>query len=182
MGSEPSRYPQVGGGGGGVTDHGALTGLADLDHPTPIMKRAVIAGTGDKSTSSLTKTPIDATNLPYLTHILAVGDLVVCTLSAKFVMNTTGQAFGIDFEVDQPISANTFAAPSSDYGVNGGSGTVRQPVTAIGLFVATEVGVHGFRPVWVVSGNTVNMYNATSGADDLAVMFSVVKWPASLVG
>jgi len=26
------RYPQTSGGGGGVTDHGGLTGLADDDH------------------------------------------------------------------------------------------------------------------------------------------------------
>lgn len=142
----------------------------------PHHKQIVVSGQGNYTTSSTTKTPIDATNLSYLTLDLVAGQVVRCMLTGQAY--ATGAVGGIDFEVDQPTSGNVYIGNANDRGVVSfaGNGT-RLPLNAVGLFVVTETGVHGFRPVWVMEsgGTSLTLVNGTSGNDDSPVQFSVEK-------
>ncbi len=228
------------GGGGGVTDHGDLTGLTDPDHTiaavtglqtaldakvdesvldantvlyatadntpaalavaasrivgrkatgdiddlTAAEVRAIIGGAhkrveriggGNYSLAGTTTTfgPLDATNLPFQTFDLAVGDVVRMSLAFQ---GYTGQggAFAFDFEVDRPTSANHRVYESCDNGVGLAATLLRTPFVIVASYVAGEAGVHGFRPVWRGLGSdTFTVSNATSGADDSAILLSV---------
>jgi hypothetical protein len=138
-------------------------------------KHVVRIGGGTLSTTSATKTPIDATELGYLSLELAEGDVVRCTLCGLMGENT-GLA-GIDFEVEQPTSAATYVAAGADMGVTACRAAERTSITAVGLFTATEAGSHGFRPVWVVEpgGSTGKLCNASSGVEGAAITFIVEK-------
>lgn len=221
------------GGGGGVTDHGALTGLADDDHsaysltshahsgtyvplslvdaagdllqgsadntlervakgtagqvwrmkadaskgefgPPIRFKRAVRDGLGNVTTTSTSRTPIDATNLPY--QVLpgcVVGDVLEMTLA--LVSYSSGATYVcFDFEVDQPSSANVYVGSANDRGVLSLFGTAGPyPHLIHATFVVTEAGDHGVRPVWFVTASTGNIYNAASGDGDNLVAFTV---------
>jgi hypothetical protein len=136
------------------------------------IKRTVRDGAGNYTTTSTSKTPIDSTNLAYLTFDMEVGDIVRCTLAGQ-TYNSGSNGAGFDFEVDQPTSANVYVGNTNDYGVTVASGTDRQTLSAIGTFVATERGSHGFRPVWLVNSGTQTLANATSGLDDTLITFTV---------
>ncbi len=223
-------------GGGGVTDHGDLTGLAADDHPyiletlidaaddlivgsaadtaarlavaasriigkkatggigaltaaevlailgiaAPKMKRIVRDGAGTLTTTSTTKTPIDATNLGYLTFDLAVGDVVKLLLAATTANSSGANVMGFDYEVDRPTSANVYVGNTNDYGVISSDGN-RKCQTIVATFIATEAGVHGFRPVWVMETGTGKMHNATSSYEDTLITYIAEHWPAALV-
>lgn len=135
---------------------------------------------GNYTTTSTTRTPIDATNLGYLTLDLAIGDVVILTLDCVAWHSSAGNAVWFDFEVDKPVSANAY--------VNGdieASGLVLEPasspsyhllVAERAVFVATEAGVHGFRPVWYVATGTGTILNANgTNAQTLPITFVIQK-------
>ncbi len=137
-------------------------------------KRTKIDGTGNKTTTSTTFVPIDATNLPFLTLTLAVGDVVECTLSGQSYNSGTSVG-SFDAEVDQPTLADIRANANAEFGATMQQGTARTPVSMITTFTATEAGTHGFRPVWRVNAGTQTFSNATSGADDTSILWMVTK-------
>lgn len=137
-----------------------------------VFKFTFLDGQGNWTTTSTSFVAVDATDFAYLTLDLAIGDVVRCTLVGQ-AYGTTG-VVGFDFEVDQPTSANTRLAPNAENGLLVASAT-RSPMSVIGLFTATEAGVHGFRPMWRVASGTGTLSNATSSTDDTAVLFTVEK-------
>lgn len=154
------------GGGGGLSGAWASVAVVIRD------------GTGDYSTTSMTKTPIDSTNLGFQTVTLAVGDKVRCQLygSCEHASDSGGVAF--DFEVDRPASANVYMANNADFGVFSidtppNAITYNAAVSAVGSFTATEAGVHGFRPVWRTNAGTARLLNAASGSSDVLIQFLV---------
>lgn len=165
--TEPASYRDNGSSWDDISDPGGGSpGGADFKYLTRV-------GNGNYTTTSATMVAIDATNLGYLTFVLDVGDVVRCTLGA--ILSGNAQ-MGVDFEVDQPTSANVFVSGGRTYGVVGPRSPDRENTTAVGMFVATEAGTHGFRPVWrVESGFTATMHNATSGTSDSMITFVVEK-------
>ncbi len=162
--------------GAGVTATGTTAVTVTIPGGGSVFKYTVRNSAGNLTTTSTSKVAMDATNLAFLTFTLAVGDVVRCKL-VGMAFNATGSArTGFDFEVDQPTSANVFIAAGADYGVQAieGAGTP-YPVSAEGMFVATEAGSHGFRPAWVVSAGTGTMMNAASGTSDITILFSAEK-------
>lgn len=109
----------------------------------------------DLSTTSTSLTAIDSSNMGFTQHggyNLAVGEMVECILTGQVYTNSGSPYLSIDIEVDQPVSGNVY--------VGGGAGgaawidrlnTDRHERTIVITFVATEAGVHAFRPVWKVS-------------------------------
>lgn len=161
-----------GGGGGGGSGPSTAT-----------FKQVRRLSGGNLTTTSTTRTPIDATNIPFQNLDLAVGDIVRCTLQCYASVGAQGNAVYFDFEVDQPVSANTYVA-----GTQTASSEFDQPQinyvlerTVVDLFVATEAGTHGFRPVWMASGNTATLWNSAS-APRLPILFTVEKIPVSATG
>lgn len=140
-------------------------------------KQTVRAGAGNYTTTSTTRTPIDSTNLGYLTFDLAVGDVVRCVLRGQVKSSADGFPVSFDVEVDQPTSANVYIGAGHDYGLPGAHwSATRGPCNAQGQFVATEAGTHGFRPVWFVESTaTATLANASSGGDDIPIYFIVEK-------
>lgn len=121
-------------------------------------KSTVYAGSGsDLTTTSSSFVDIDATNLPALSSYLFVGDEVELLLTAAGGMSSAGNVAGFDWLVDRPVSADTnlrgsaFAAWLFEGANVQSDGT---PIAAHGLFVATEEGVHTFKPQWKISGGT----------------------------
>lgn len=150
----------------------------NADHVDPPFKLTQLLGNGDINLSASTSyQPMDATNLAYLYLTLRVGDVVEIVLMLGQVYTNTGNnRFIIDFEVDQPTSANvqvlnrTFGAVWF-VGANG----VRQTGPHITCyFTATEAGSHGIRPIAKAEagGNIFILANGTS-FDDTAIVFSV---------
>lgn len=136
-------------------------------------KQTLLDGNGNKTTTSTTKVAIDTTNLAYLTLTLAVNDVVRCTLSGS-VKHSGTVPIGFDFEVDRPTSADTFVAVDDAYGVQVVTpGINRNPVNAVGMYVAGEAGSHGFRPAWLTDSGTATLCNASSGNDDSRVTFTI---------
>jgi hypothetical protein len=133
-------------------------------------------GTGTMTTTSPTYVAIDATDLAYLTLNLAVGDVVRCMLAAQ-LLSSSDSVVSFDFEVDQPTSANVRVGEGADRGLGSqaGAAAFRQTVNIMGLFVATEAGVHGFRPMWLTDAGTASLANASSADSDSVVTFSVEK-------
>jgi len=151
-----------------------------------LLKRLVRDGGGDITTTSTTRTPVDSTNLGFVTFTMAVGDLVKLTFACSAFNGTSAFLMAFDFEVDRPTSANIYVANNQDQGVTGIhtiTGGRAVPVTATAVFVATEAGSHGFRPVWFVeSTSTGTVCNSASGSDDRLVTFLAEFWPAAAVG
>lgn len=144
-------------------------------------KSTTLIGNGTKTVGSTTRAPIDATNLPYLTLDLAVGDQVRCDFMAQMYGNTGTVSLNFDVEVDQPVSANTYIAAGCDQGIflepNSGNRVTRQ---MFGVFTATEAGTHGFRIVAFVNTASASICNSTSGGDDSVITFMAEnKGPAS---
>lgn len=142
----------------------------------PQFKKTILSGNGSKTTTSTTFTAIDATNLPFLTLTLAVGDEVRCFLGGACKNSGLNGLVMFDFEVDQPTSANVRANETTESGASQWQAYVAGavgPVAAMAHFIATEAGVHGFRPVWRVNANTGTLVNAATGLDDVAILFSV---------
>ena len=157
------------------TLHSINDAAVDTEYGAPApFKFTLLNGNGDKTTTSGTKTPIDSTNLAFLTLAgLSIGDIVRCTLSASFG-HSSSAAGGFDFEVDQPTSANTYIGAGADYGLGAENFDVqRQQRTIVGMFTVTEAGTHGFRPAWLVDAATLSCYNAASGNNDSTILFSV---------
>lgn len=129
-----------GGGGGGST-----------------FKQTIYAPASDLSTTSTTYIDIDATNLPALSLTLAVGDVVDLMLLAAWGAAGGGMVIGVDWLVDQPTSADTRGA-GTKFGVGvielSGQSLDANTIPVLGAFVATEAGVHSFKPQWRVSGST----------------------------
>lgn len=151
------KWAAAAGGGSGVT-----------------FKQTTRSGAGNYTTTSTTRTPIDSTNLAYLTFSLSVGDVVRCTLHGLVKSSADGFPAYFDFEVDQPTSANTYIANGNDAAVGSVWTSTRQEIHVMGLFVATEAGTHGFRPVWFAESTaTSTLSNAASGGDDVPIYFIV---------
>ena len=128
---------------------------------------------GTLTETSTSWTPIDATNLAYVTVTLAVGEIARCVLIGSIQASGTG---GLNFEVDQPTSGNVYVF-TSDNGIATRSPDI-EAKTITGLFTATEAGVHGFRPVWKAeSGFNISIKNAASGLQDSVILFYVEKHP-----
>src|SRR5688500_18371715 len=143
---------------------GAVTSPYTGGSATHTFKRTVAIGTGNMTTTSTSKVAIDTTDLAYLTLDLAIGDVVRCTLAGQAFMLDATNAVGFDFEVDRPTSADTFIGSAAEFGLTEfGGNDDRQVVFVEGLFTATEAGVHGFRPAWLVTGGTATLSNASSG-------------------
>lgn len=163
-----------------------VVGVPQSGSTAPTIKRRVRDSLGDITTTSTTMTPIDATNLAYVTFDLAVGDMVDMSLGLLVANAVVDYYVGFDFEVDRPTSGNVYASGGQENGViliiQMVGGYRPQPVTALGTFVATEAGTHGFRPVWRVEGNTGKIFNGTSAPLDLLVTFVARHWPVALVG
>lgn len=153
----------------------SLASKAPLEQPIRFKQRTRSDST-DIATSSSSKTPIHATDLAYLTFDLAVGDVVRCELELVFI-TSGGNMAGFDFEVDRPTSANVYVRDSNAFGAGGGRGQSTGdliPVNIVAYFVATEAGVHGFRPVMVVqSGGTLTIANSTT-INDTPIIFTVM--------
>lgn len=135
-------------------------------------RKTVLSDHATYSVTVTSKTAIDASNLPFLTLDCEVGDVIELTLMVQ--VNTSGGGSGfLDFEIDQPTSANTWACPNNDGGC--ASWTNQSgPVTAYAVFVVTERGNHGFRPAcWRSGGTSVQLENAVSGATDKPITFTV---------
>lgn len=146
-----------------------------FDSPA-VFKQTILNGNGNKTTTSTTFVAIDATNLAYLTLPLAIGDVVRCTLVGQTYHTTEGHVQAFDFEVDRPTSGDTRIGAGADNGLAVSGHSTRTPVCVVGHFVATEAGVHGFRPMWLqLSGSTATLANAASGNDDSTILFSVEK-------
>lgn len=142
---------------------------------SPTFKRTILIGNGTKTTTSTSFVAIDTTNLPYLTLTLAVGDVVRCILTGQHA-NSGVNYMSYDVAVDQPTSADRRIAESAEYGLmNETNSNIQTLITVIGLFTATEAGLHGFRPMWKVTAGTGSLYNETSGSGDTAIQFSVEK-------
>lgn len=156
--------PQPGGGvGGGSTS-------------TAVVKAV---GTGNM-TSTTTMAAMDATDLPYAgAFTLGVGDEVVCSLTLQFYATAAVGNCNLffDIQVDQPTSGDVFAnaialgAATIDTAV----GTNRQTRTYEMAFVATEAGVHSFRPAWKHENQAVRACNASSGGDGTPIIWRVTK-------
>jgi hypothetical protein len=135
-----------GGGGSGV-------GSAD---PTSWVRTVFPAA--NLSTASATFVAIDDTNLP-ISVDLVTGDVVVMSISTSWGMAGPGNVIGVDWNVDRPVSADlTQASPSGAYGFGSieipNTGVDGTHVTVMGIFTATEDGVHIFKPRWKVGGGT----------------------------
>lgn len=152
----------------------------------PQIKRLVRDGVGNITTTSTTRTPVDSTNLGFITYTLAVGDLVKLTFACSAMSSLLAGLMSFDFEVDRPTSANIYVANSQDQGVVSEQQEVAarfKPIMVTAVFVATEAGSHGFRPVWFVeSTSTGTINNASSGSSDSLVTFLAEFWPAASVG
>lgn len=157
----------------------ALRTLAGTDAAyAPSAHKQIIRNGGGNITglASTSFAAIDATNLGYQTLTLAVGDVVECFFQAQMYFATLTGTWAIDFEVDQPTSANVFVGAGGDAGLsvtfNGGA-RVTDHVT--GRFVATEAGSHGFRPVYklAAASPTLVVTNATSGFDETSIIVAV---------
>ena len=120
-------------------------------------KQTVYAPAADLSTASTTYVDIDATNLPALSLTVAVGDVVDLMLLATWGESAGGEIIGVDWLVDQPVSADARAA-GTKYGVGvielSGQSLDAQTIPVLGPFTATEAGAHTFKPQWRVSGGT----------------------------
>lgn len=149
------------------------------------IRRAVYSGGGVITTTSTTRTPIDSTNLPYKTFTLAIGDYVECELSCGARNQTAAQLTCFDFEVDQPTSANLYIGAGLDSGIvaayNSATADFMESIKCTGTFVATEAGVHQFRPVWFVTGGTGALFTAASSSYDQLATFVVRHYPASVL-
>jgi hypothetical protein len=94
---------------------------------------------------------------------------------AQAIGPSDGSAMAFDFEVDRPTSVNHRIYEANDRGVGfGGQITsARSLIYAVARYVVGEAGVHGFRPVWMVSGGTGTLCNAASSNDDSPILFSI---------
>lgn len=156
-----------------VTDAGSNEALVTIPGGggSTAFKSVRLVGSGNKSITGTSYGAIDATNLPYQTLTLAVGDVVRCTFYATFLPSSG--LLAIDFEVDQPTSANVNTSGNELGSCAMSNASGRQPYAVIDLFTATEAGVHGFRPVAKVGSGTGTIYNATTGNDETPIQFIV---------
>lgn len=135
------RRPAVSGGSGGAGSL-SLTGVQRYQSPS-------------YSTNSASLVAIDDTNLP-LSLTLGIGDEVYLEFCAPFGISSPGNIIGVDWLVDAPVTDVTIGSNAGAYAAAvfepGGSATDSNQRTAMAKFVATEAGVHVFKPRWRVSG------------------------------
>lgn len=172
----PGTWTQVSGSGGG----GGGGGGSGIGAPTvpDMFQQTNIRGTGNKTTSSTSFVAIDGTNLPALSMILSVGDVVRCMLAGQVTSGSGSVAF--DFQVVQPTLGTTRVNNAAASGAAVLGGNQRDVTTVIATFTAAEAGAHTFQTMWLVSSGTATLSNATSGLDDTEVLFSVEKIGAQL--
>jgi hypothetical protein len=150
------------------------TTLRDIER----ISRTKIRATGDKTTTSNgTFVDIDATNLPSLTVYAEIGDIIEVELVAN-MSQTSGYAIEFDWVVDRPTSADTTVRGSSGsvarYTQLGGGTSDWVQFRIFGTFTVTERGTHGFKPQWMVNGNTGRLKNASGGGlDDVPIIHTV---------
>jgi hypothetical protein len=129
---------------------------------TPVTSKSVIWKQGsDYTTTSTTLAVIDDTNLP-ISVDLEAGDVVELSLVAPWAHSNIGSIVGIDWNINQPMSADTtIAAIHSTYAASIHvqiTYTDFAPSTPMtGVFVATEDGTHTFSPRWRTSGGTARI-------------------------
>lgn len=113
---------------------------------------------------------------------LAIANRVIAGDEVHAVLMTTGEnSFAYNILTGsggscQPTSANTRVGAGADYGVQKRPPSIeRVPMSVMGLFVATEAGSHGFRPVYFTNSGTLTICNASSSDDDVTLQFIVEK-------
>lgn len=130
----------------------------------PVFKQTVYTGTTNPTRATNSYDDIDATLFPALSLTLAVGDVVDLELRGTFKHSGSGALLGFDWLIDQPTSADTtirangskaaawlFEWPHLGYDA--------QTLHPRGTFVATEAGVHTFKPQWRPFSGTTTMMN-----------------------
>lgn len=138
-------------------------------------KRTTLRGNGTKTTTATSRTPIDSTNLAYLYLPARVGDVIDIDLYGTVQGSAAGVEIYVDFELDLPVSANIYTSSVHDRGCgNWWSPTgYPAPLHFSDEWVCTEAGLVGIRPVWWQAGGTGKLLNATSGAEDVPIIFTV---------
>jgi hypothetical protein len=150
-----------------------ITGTSTSTTTTQPFKFTSINNTGNKTTTSATKTAIDGANLGYLSLTLAINDVVKCELQAQ-VYHSSTDATGFDFEVSRPTGSTVWTCPNADYGAGVFQGTNRTNVHIVSFYTAAQAGSHGFRPGWLTDGGTITMANDT-GNNDSQIFFSITN-------
>lgn len=113
------------------------------------MKRSV--GTTGITTTSTSRTPVDSSGMGFTQHggyNLRVGDVVECVLHGQIFTNGVDTYTYLDVEVDQPTSGNVYVGNTDGSYINWLAGGRRQSLNMNVTFIATEAGIHAFRPVW----------------------------------
>lgn len=150
-----------------VDDAGAETGPLAASAGTLTVETIRTKMTTNLTTTSTTLTPMDSTNLGYTQHqhTLDVGDVVEMVLTGQFYISTGTIYIHTDIEIDQPTSADIFLSAAT----SSGTGTTmhlydvnRRVVSFVYTFVATEAGLHKFRPVWKVGSGTGTLDNSST--------------------
>jgi hypothetical protein len=108
---------------------------------------------------------------------LLTGVLVKCRLVGQ-CSQTAANMLAFDFEVDRPVSANVNVGDGHDQGIIAITHTARHNLAAEGLYVVTEDGDHGFRPLWKVGAGVATLGNAAAGNGDNPLVFTVETHPA----
>jgi hypothetical protein len=130
-----------------------------------------------ETTASTSFAAIDSVNIGFTQHqhSLEVGDIVECVLEGQFYNNGATTYMSLDLEIDQPTSSNIFLSNLTGTPVTNGhyiqylDGN-RRDSAFVFTFIATEAGLHQFRPVWRTHGGT-----AEWGNDNTTGMFQTHK-------
>lgn len=142
-------------------------------------KSRQLTGAAGITTTSTTMTPVDSTNLPFLTFTnCEVGDIIVARFTCTGY-NLSSAYVRFDAEVDQPTSANVYMGQS--FGAGDGLqqifGSNTNSIKMEGRFIVTERGTHGFRPVWKVSAGTGGITTGGTNEDNAATFVAEYHGP-----
>lgn len=146
----------------------------------PELVYTVYSKSADYTTSSSTYADIDATNIPALSLDLIIGDVVLCTMRTAVFNTGAGEAILFDWDIDQPTSANTnFRTLNS--GTDGaavlaasGSSELLSPVVEA-TFIATEAGIHTFKPQWRRGNSGTVTIPGTSASWSAPIVHSIER-------
>lgn len=132
---------------------------------------------GNYTVSATSFTVVDTTNLS-LACTLAVGDVARVAACFQGYMNGSGACW-LDFQVTQPTLGTTRCNATAAGGATAVQATSRQAVTLDADFVAAEAGSHTFKLTAFVNSGSFTLANATSGADDTAILMTLDRIAAA---